>query len=129
MAVAIGASEAGTPQQAPPEFVSIAPGGLIKIHEDNDEYQATEMTSAYIDRMIKVDAVVTSTSADPAGIVVITSVGPEADPKALASLRLLFPKSAEGKLAALKPGAKIQAGCAIKRIAKTSIELVDCALL
>lgn len=120
---------APTPAAAPagPAFVSSTPADLMKIYQDNDAYQANEMASAYIDRMMKVDAVVKSVTNGADGVVVVTSTG--ADPKDPATLSLLFPKAAESAVASLKPGANIMAGCHIRKIDKTKIELADCALL
>ena len=120
---------AAPPAASGPAFVSITPDALIQIYVDNDEYQANEMAGAYLGRMLKVDAVVTSVVVNPDGVVVVTSTGPVAAPNAGTSLRLLFPKAAESSVSALTGGAKIQAGCSITKVDKTKIELADCALL
>jgi hypothetical protein len=117
------------PAAAGPEFVSATPIELIKIYQDNDQYQADELAAAYMNKMLKVEAVVQSVTADTSGVVVVTSTGPQQDPKDPTTLRLQFPKEAAGALAAMKSGAPIQAGCTISRIDKTQIELTNCSII
>jgi hypothetical protein len=117
------------PAAAGPEFVSATPIELIKIYQDNDQYQADELAAAYMNKMLKVDAVVQSVTAEASGVVVVTSSGTPQDPKDPTTLRLQFPKEAEGALTALKSGAPIQAGCTISKIDKATMELTSCSLL
>ena len=118
-----------TPETPAQNFVSITPAALIQIYLDNDAYQAEEMAGPYLGRMLRVDAEVLSVGEDPEGVVVVTSTGAMADPNDATTMHLLFPSAAAESVAGLEAGAKIQAGCSIRQIDKTMVDLADCSLL